>query len=264
MPKALLTGAAGGIGQATTALLLKKGYEVLVTDASEEALQRAYPTPSPQLRLAKLDVTNYEAWKAIKEAHGDSDILIQLAGIMRAGWFVEQDPRVWVQQLQVNLLGLGYGCRVFGAHFRARGHGHLINIASLAGIAPVPGIAGYTGTKFGVRGLSLALAEELRPYGVAVTVICPGPVRTPLILDELPSPASVFTLSAGGLLEPEDVAQAIWRAIQKKPLEITLPWNKSFAARLLAVWPSLQTTLAGIVRKGAEKRRERLLREAKR
>ncbi len=261
MPKVLLTGGAGGIGQATVALLLKAGYQVVATDASEEALRRAYPTPSEHLQLAKLDVTSYEAWEALREAHGDSEILIQLAGIMRAGWFVEQDPKVWLQQLQVNLLGLGYGCRVFGAHFQARGGGHLINIASLAGIAPVPGIAGYTGTKFGVRGLSLALAEELRPYGVAVTVICPGPVRTPLILDELPSPASVFTLSAGGLLEPIDVAKAVMRAIRRKPLEITLPWNKSLAARLLAVWPGLQTAVAGLVRKGAEKRREKLLRE---
>ena len=259
MPKILLTGAAGGIGQATVERLLAAHHTLIVTDASLERLQIAFPHPHPNLHLTALDVTSYAAWQAVAQNHPDIDILIQLAGIMRAGWFVDQPIEVFEAQLRINLLGLAYGCKVYGEIFKARRQGHIINMASLGGVAAVPGIAGYSATKFGVRGLSLALAEELRPYDVHVTVICPGPVRTPLILDELPKPESVFTLSAGGLLGPIDVAKAIERAIRRRPLEITLPRSKSIAARMVSLFPPLQRWAARLLAPDAERRRQKYL-----
>ncbi len=259
--KILLTGSAGGIGQATVQRLLKRGHTIIATDISLEKLQEAFPDPLPNLHLATLDVTSYEAWQAVAERYPDINILIQLSGIMRVGWFIEQPIEVFESQLRINLLGLAYGCKVYGERFKARRHGHIINVASLAGVVPIPGIAGYSATKFGVRGLSLALAEELRSYGVQVSVICPGPVRTPLILDELPKPESVLTLSAGGLLEAADVARAIERAIQRRSLEITLPLSKSLAARLIALFPSLQRWVVPLLSGSAERRRQAYLRE---
>ncbi len=259
MPKILLTGAAGGIGQAAVQRLLENGHTVIATDSSLDRLQAAFPQPHARLLLAAHDVTSYTAWETLAQTYADIEVLVQLAGIMRVGWFAEQPVEVFELQLRVNLLGLGYGCQVYGRLFRARGRGHLINIASLAGVSPIPGIAGYAATKFGVRGLSLSIAEELRPYGVSVTVICPGPVRTSLILDELPRPESVYTLSAGGLLEPIDVAKAIEKAIRRKPLEILLPRDKAFAARLVSWMPQLQRSAARFFAKGAEKRRQAYL-----
>ena len=259
MPKILLTGAAGGIGQATVQRLLKANHTLIATDISLEKLHATFPEPHPNLRLDTLDVTSFAAWQDTIQKYPDIDILVQLSGIMRVGWFVEQPIEVFEAQLRINLLGLAYGCKVYGEIFKARGHGHIVNIASLAGVAPIPGIAGYAATKFGVRGLSLSLSEELRPYGVYVTVICPGPVRTPLILDELPRPESVFTLSAGGLLEPADVARAVERAIARRPLEITLPFTKSVAARLVSFFPAIQRWAARLLAAGAERRRQKLL-----
>ncbi len=259
MPKAILTGAAGGIGQATARLLWQKGFSLVLTDTSEAALQKVFPTPPQGSTLEPLDVTQLEAWEALAAAHGDADVLIQLAGIMRAGRFIEQPVQEWDLQLNVNLRGLGYGARTFGRLFAQRQRGHIINIASLAGVAPVPGIAGYTATKFGVRGLSLALDLELRPLGVPVTVICPGPVATPLIFDELPKPESVYTLVAGDLLKPEDVARAVWRALRRQPREITLPRNKALAARIASAFPNILAPTARLLEKGATARRAKYL-----
>jgi len=259
MPKILLTGAAGGIGQATVQRLLQTNHILIATDLSLQRLHAAFPEPHPNLHLDTLDVTSFAAWQETAQKYPDIDILVQLSGIMRVGWFIEQPIEVFEAQLRINLLGIAYGCKVYGEIFQARHRGHIVNIASLAGVAAIPGIAGYTATKFGVRGLSLALAEELRPHGVYVTVICPGPVRTPLILDELPRPESVFTLSAGGLLEPVEVAQAIERAIRRRPLEITLPFTKSVAARLVSLFPGLQRWAARLLAAGAERRRQKLL-----
>jgi len=259
MPKALLTGAAGGIGQATAQLLWRKGFDLVLTDRDESLLHRTYPEVPAGSTSYVLDVTSLKAWQEAAQRFTEVDTLIQLAGVMRAGTFIHQPIETWHLQLQVNLVGLAYGAWTFGRLFAERRSGHLIHLSSLAGVAAIPGIVGYTATKFGVRGLSLGLDAELRPLGVPVTVIGPGPVRTPLILNELPKPESVYTLAAGGLLEPEEVAQAIWRAIRKRPREILLPFHKAMAARLVSIWPALQSYATSLFESGARRRREKYL-----
>lgn len=259
MPKAMMTGAAGGIGQATARLLWQKGFHLILTDRDEALLHRTYPDVPEGSALYTLDVTSLEAWQQAAQRFAEVDILIQLAGVMRVGTFIHQPIEEWHLQLQVNLMGLAYGAWVFGRLFAERGKGHLIHLSSLAGVTAIPGIVGYTATKFGVRGLSLGLDAELRPRGVPVTVIGPGPVRTPLILNELPKPESTYTLAAGGLLEPEEVAQAIWRAIRTQPREILLPRHKAIAARLISIWPALQGYAASLFEPGARRRRQKYL-----
>ncbi|MCS7161821.1 MAG: SDR family NAD(P)-dependent oxidoreductase [Bacteroidia bacterium] len=260
MPKVLLTGAAGGIGVATARRLWEKGFQLVLTDLSLGTLERAFPEVPSGSSRELLDVQSLENWQEIAERHPDTEIVIQLAGVMRVGKFIEQPLDVWHLQQGVNLTGLVYGAWVFGRRFAERGHGHLIHVASLAGIAPVPGITAYTATKFGVRGFSLALDLELRPHGVPVTVICPGPVATPLIWNELPKPESVYTLAAGGLLKPETVARAIERAIRYRPREIALPAYKAWAARLVGAFPRLLPWAVRLFTKGAARRRAKFLR----
>lgn len=138
MPKVILTGAAGGIGQATARLLWEKGYTLVLTDSRKEALETAYPTLPGGSCLQEVDVTSIEAWQALAQAHGDADVLIQLAGVMRAGNFLEQPLEVWHLHAQVNLYGIVYGAWTFGRLFVQRGRGHLIHIASLAGGSAYP------------------------------------------------------------------------------------------------------------------------------
>ncbi|MDW8057267.1 MAG: SDR family NAD(P)-dependent oxidoreductase [Bacteroidia bacterium] len=261
MPKVVITGAAGGIGQATAKLLWQKGFDLVLTDLSEEALRKAFPHLPKGSSVEVLDVTVLSQWESLAQRHPDTDILIQMAGVMRAGFFPDQPVEEWHLQQQVNLNGVIYGARTFGQLFLQRGTGHIINIASLAGVAPIPGITGYTATKFAVRGFSLALDMELRSKGVPVTVICPGPVATPLIFNELPKPESVYTLSAGGLLAPEAVARSIWRAIRRRPREILLPFHKAFAARLVSIFPQLLGWAPQLFEKSAAKRRIKHLRQ---
>lgn len=255
MPKVLLTGAAGGIGQATARLLSEKGFSLILTDISLEVLEKAFPSPPPQAELYAHSVTDLSAWEALAERYPDIDILIQLAGILRVANFIHQPIEEWHLQQSVNLTGLVYGAWVYGRKFVERGHGHIINIASMAGIAPVPGLAGYSATKFGVRGFSLALDMELRPKGVPVTVICPGPVATPMIFNELPKPESVYTLVAGGLLTPDAVARAIWRAIRRRPREILIPRNKAILARMVSLLPFTLGIAPRLLERGAARRR---------
>lgn len=262
MLEVLITGAAGGIGQATARLLWEKGYSLILTDASEAALQKAFPQVPAGSHLETLNVTDLAAWDAIAKRYPHAEVLIQMAGVMRAGTFIEQPVEEWHLQESVNLTGVVYGARTFGRLFTERGKGHIINIASMAGVAPVPGITGYTATKFAVRGFSLALDMELRPQGVPVTVICPGPVATPLIFNELPKPESVYTLSAGGLLAPEAVARAVWRAIRRRPREILLPRNKALAARLVSLFPALLGWAPRLMESGAARRRAAYLQSA--
>lgn len=259
MPKVMLTGAAGGIGQATARLLWEKGFHLILTDRDEDLLHHTYPEVPAGSTLYALDVTKLEAWQQAAQRFAEVNILIQLAGVMRVGTFIHQPLKEWHLQLQVNLVGLSYGAWVFGRLFAERGAGHLIHLSSLAGVTAIPGIVGYTATKFGVRGLSLGLDAELRPRGVPVTVIGPGPVRTPLILNELPKPESAYTLAAGDLLEPEEVARAIWRAIRKQPREILLPLHKAVAARLISIWPALQGYAVSLFESGARHRRQKYL-----
>ncbi|MCS7188518.1 MAG: SDR family NAD(P)-dependent oxidoreductase [Bacteroidia bacterium] len=259
MPKALLTGAAGGIGRATALLLWKKGFDLILTDKCEISLKAAFPDlPSGSVREV-LDVTDPQAWQGIANRYTDPDILIQLAGVMRAGTFIKQSPEEWEWHVKINLNGIAYGAQTFGRIFAERGKGHIINVASLAGVAPIPGITAYTATKFAVRGLSLALDAELRPYGVAVSVVCPGPVRTSLILNELPKPESLYTLAMGGLLEPAVVAKSIWKAIRTRRREILLPLHKAIAAKFLSLFPELQGLAKLLAHPGATRRRQKYL-----
>ena len=123
---------------------------------------------------------------------GPIDYLFNIAGIDRSAMFIDQPLSNIDELIDINLKGTLYGMRIVAEHMAARGSGHIINIASLAGIAPTPGTAIYSATKFGLRGLSLATAVELRPRGVYVTVICPDLVDTALLDQHIgePGPAS--------------------------------------------------------------------------
>jgi 3-oxoacyl-[acyl-carrier protein] reductase len=119
-----------------------------------------------------------------------------------------------------------------------RGGGHIINIASLAALAPVPGIALYSASKYAVRGFSLAAAQELRPHGVAVTVICPDAVDTPMLDRQIDQDAAAMSFSGARFLTVDDVSAAVLgRALPKRPLEIHLPRSRALLARIADLFP---------------------------
>ncbi|RZS43492.1 NADP-dependent 3-hydroxy acid dehydrogenase YdfG [Herbihabitans rhizosphaerae] len=215
-----ITGGARGIGAATAEAFIAAGARVAIGDidaelAAKSATGMANARPGATVAAFELDVTDTASFSAfLDSAHaelGGLDVLVNNAGIMPTGRFLDTDQGVDDRQLDINLRGVVLGSRLGGRRFVADGGGHLVNIASVAGVAAAPGVATYCATKHAVVGLGSALHQELAEDGVKVTTICPGFVNTELIAGITPP----WLVRKIGYVQPEDVANAIvdevWR-----------------------------------------------------
>ncbi len=171
-----ITGAARGIGFATAKALLARGARVVIGDR-EVALQESAVAKLTNLGPVSgypLDVTDRESFaafldKARTDGGGRIDVLINNAGVMPIGPFLEQSEQTIRSTIEVNFYGVLTGCQLVLPEMVARRSGHIVNIASLAGMLAVPGQVVYAGTKFAVVGLSSGLADEFAPHGVEVS-----------------------------------------------------------------------------------------------
>ncbi|MCV7261054.1 SDR family NAD(P)-dependent oxidoreductase [Mycobacterium shimoidei] len=185
----VVTGAGSGIGRAIAIRFAKLGARVVVSDIDLDAAQQTAAVIRGHGRLAsaaQLDVTEPEAWDALARnvltEHGYTDVLVNNAGILVAGPFLELQPSDWEHQLAVNLMGVVYGCRAFGAQMVERGAGgHIVNIASAAAFTPTPVMSAYSVSKAGVKMLTECLRLELGPKGIGVSAICPGVINTSIM-----------------------------------------------------------------------------------
>ncbi|HSV37460.1 MAG TPA: SDR family oxidoreductase [Nocardioidaceae bacterium] len=214
-----ITGGAQGIGAATAREFAEKGHPVAIGDIDAElalktAAEIAADTGATVVGLA-LDVTDSEAFAAfLDEAAfelGALDVLVNNAGIMPTGHFLEETEGVSDRQIDINVRAVVVGSKLAGQRFVEQGHGQIVNVASIVGLAAAPGIAVYAATKFAVVGLGQALHQELGEQGVTVTTICPAYVNTQLIAG-VEQPWIVRKI---GLVEPENVSQAIVHCVEK-------------------------------------------------
>lgn len=256
-PVSFVTGAASGIGRHIAGMLLAAGHRVVAADLDYARLVVWFGQQSPQaqrhLLIVPLDVTDAAAWHAALErtlhTFGHIDHLFNVAGIIQPGWGHAINVAQIDRLVDVNVKGVLYGCRLTGALMVQRGHGHIINLASLAGLAPVPGLSLYSATKFAVRGYSLALAGELKPMGVAVTVISPDLVDTPMLDLQLDYPEAALTFSGPRPLTVADLEPVVWDALRRRPLEISIPRSRGALARLVNFLPWLMWPSDPILRK---------------
>ncbi|KMO76264.1 SDR family oxidoreductase [Mycolicibacterium obuense] len=225
-----ITGAARGIGYATAEALLKRGARVVIGDR-DVALQESSVAKLSNLGPASgypLDVTDRESFatfldKARTDGGGHIDVLINNAGVMPIGPFLEQSEQSIRSSIEVNLYGVIAGCQLALPDMIARRRGHIINIASLSGLIPVPGQVVYVGAKFGVVGLSAALADEVAPHGVHVSVVMPPFTNTELI-----SGTKEMSIKPA---EPEDIAAAIVKTLNKPKTHVSVPPALRFTAQ---------------------------------
>ncbi|MER6973732.1 SDR family oxidoreductase [Nocardioides sp. NPDC000445] len=231
-----ITGAARGIGRATAEAFLAAGAKVAIGDLDADlAAATAAELEGPvhvgtRVVGLPLDVTEPVSFAAFLEAAeaelGPLDVLVNNAGIMPTGLFTDEDPAMTARILGINLGGVINGSRLAAERFTSRGTGHLVNIASLAGVSGFPGLATYCASKHAVVGFTESLHRELAVHGVGVTAVLPGVVRTELSAGAN-TPAWTETITT---VDPEDVARAIVRVVgSKKPL-VTVP--RSLAATL--------------------------------
>jgi short-subunit dehydrogenase len=227
-----ISGAARGIGYATARALLARGARVVIGDRDVPALREAVATLPGSVTGHPLDVADPESFAAFLDAArrdvGGLDVLINNAGVMPVGHFLDQSEQAIRTAIEVNLCGVLNGSRLVLPEMIERGGGHIVNIASLAGVVPVPGQVVYAGTKFAVVGLSSAMADEFASQGVQVSVVMPPFTRTELI-------AGTKGSGASRPVEPEVIAKAIVRTLNHPKTHVAVPYPMRFVAPLLSL-----------------------------
>ena len=240
----LVTGSASGIGRALTQALLARGDRVWACDLDPAAMQdlAAVAGTAESLRRQALDVRDGAQWQvmnAVRGAWPRLDAVVNLAGVLRPDFAADIREADIHLQIDVNTKGVILGSQAALPLLLAQGRGRIVNIASMAGITPVPGCAIYCASKFAVRGYTLSLAQEL-PAGLHATVICPDAVATPMIESERRRPQAAMIFSGGRPMPASAVVQAILRALDhpRPPAEIALPWTRHVAAKLAGLLPN--------------------------
>lgn len=214
-----VTGAGRGIGQATAEAFARHGAIVYGGDLD--------PTTA-EYHLDVADHASYEAFvTAVLKRAGRIDVLVNNAGVMPLGGFLDEPDAISRTTLDVNVWGLIHGMRLVLPAMLERGRGHLVNIASMAGKIAFPGMAVYNASKFAAVGLSAAVRDELVGTGVSVSTVLPSAVRTGL--------SSGVPFGRGlPVVEPETVAAAVVRSVRTRRAEIPVPgylaaWNRGQA-----------------------------------
>lgn len=231
---AAVTGAARGIGLATAEALAAEGVSVALGDLDVELAREAAGRLSTPSVALELDVTDPASFRRFlddaEEALGPLDVLVNNAGIMVVGEFLEEEESATDAMIDINLRGVIRGCRLVMPRMLERGRGHIVNIASMAGKAPVPHAATYSATKHAVVGLTDALRAELQDTGVQLSTIMPTVVDTRL--------GSGVGKTIAPLLEPEDVAEVIVHVLETGKREITVPRWVAALSKPAAVLPA--------------------------
>jgi 3-oxoacyl-[acyl-carrier protein] reductase len=263
----VVTGAASGIGHRLVRLLGERGHQVIAADIDEVALSRAAGDGSwpSTVTTATHDVRSADDWtrliETVEARPGGLGALVNVAGVLRVEDVQALKPESVSLQIDVNTKGVILGTQAAARAMVARKAGRIVNIASMAALAPVPGIAVYSASKFAVRGFSLAAAQELEPLGVHVSVVCPDAVDTPMVDYQMDFPTAALTFSGPRILSAHEVAQAVVELLEGKPrLEVVIPWSRGFLAKASMALPRgmVRWITGQLSRKGTARQRQLL------
>ncbi len=241
-----ITGGGRGIGRATASALLRHGAKVAIGDIDFALAEQAAAELGSDTIGLPLDVTDTASFAAfldaVEERLGPLDVLINNAGIMPVGPFIEESDATAARMVDINLHGVIFGSKLALARFIPRGRGHLVNIASAAGKSGFPHGATYCATKHAVVGLSESIRWE-RDTDIGISVVMPAVVNTEL--GSGLTPARGFKSQ-----EPEDVANAIVEALQHRQFDVFVPKSLSVIARMNALFPRAWMDALGHFLKG--------------
>lgn len=251
--RCLVTGAASGIGRALAEALAAQGAVLFLTDVQDDALQqlagRLRDVGAEVAAAEAMDIADAEAVlgfaQRIGSEHGAMDMLFNVAGISIWGSIDRLGLDHWRRLVDVNLMGPVHVMHAFLPAMIAAGRGgHLINVSSAAGLFGLPWHAAYSATKFGLRGISEVLRFDLRPHGIAVSLVCPGAVDTGLVRTlqvvgvdrdnpELQAVAERFQRHAAS---PERAAATILRGVRRRRPLIFTSWDIRFGYWMQRKW----------------------------
>lgn len=230
-----ITGGAQGIGRATAEAFVAAGARVAIGDLNDVLVKEAAEAIGDGSRVTghALDVTDPDSYAtfvaAVENEHGPVDVLVNNAGVMPNGGFLDLDPRTDRMTIEVNLFGVLHGMRLVLPGMLERGRGHVVNVASLAGKFPVKGLATYNASKFAVVGLTAATRLEYADRGVSISAVLPSAVDTALAsgLDMKPIPK----------VQPAEIAAAVVASVRSRKGEIAVPGYVGVLADAATVTP---------------------------
>ncbi len=230
---AVVTGAASGIGRATSALLARKGCHLALVDLNEDGLAETAALVRAADRKVSIhlaDVADKERMRALPEEvireHGHVHLLMNNAGVALASTIEEHDldDLEWI--VGINFWGVVYGCKFFLPYLRREEEGHIVNLSSMFAFMGLPTQGAYCATKFAVRALSETLWSELADSAIHVTSVHPGVIKTNLVeagrFRDAESRQSAAELMESWNRTPEQAAAKIVRAIEKNKLRVLI------------------------------------------
>lgn len=214
---ALVSGAARGIGEAVARLLAERGARVVIGDVREDEGRAVADDIGSAARFETLGVSSAESWQGVVAAttghFGGLHVLVNNAGIVRAGLIAAVSAEAYLETVAVNQLGCFLGMQAATPALEASGSGSIVNMSSIAGLHGVPGVVPYVATKFAIRGMTKAAAIELGPRGIRVNSVHPGAIDTDLVasadFDKVDKEAVFAALPVPRIGQPEDVAELV-------------------------------------------------------
>lgn len=214
---AVVTGGAGGLGEAIARKLSAEGAKVVITDVADKQGMAVAQTLGENVRFMHHDVRREEEWQqVIKETEalfGPVNVLVNNAGITHVAAIETHEESDFRRVLDINLVGVFLGMKAVVPSMRRAGGGAIVNMSSTAGLRSHPLTVAYTAAKFGVRGISKTAALELAPYSIRVNSIHPGPTRTPLIVGVAEGADVIESITAQipakRMGEPDEIANVV-------------------------------------------------------
>jgi NAD(P)-dependent dehydrogenase (short-subunit alcohol dehydrogenase family) len=261
---AFVAGGASGIGLAMGRALAEAGMRVMLADIEAKPLEHAidaFKGNLPEMRGIVCDVRDYAAVEHAAhmtvEAFGKVHVVCNNAGVSGASGADNVSLQDWRWVIDINLMGVVHGVKAFLPLLKSHGEGgHIVNTASMAGFLSGTGFGAYTASKFAVVGISEALATELEPQGIGVSVLCPGWVATRISESRrnwpkeygVPPPKGPLSEQFAELVRngmaPSDVAALVLKGIQDNELYVFThpemrPWLEKRVGRFLAAYRNL-------------------------
>jgi NAD(P)-dependent dehydrogenase (short-subunit alcohol dehydrogenase family) len=262
---AVVTGAGRGFGREIARRLAGRGYAVLCTDIDGPSAERtAQEIGAGAWSMAHdvRDAEQHRAAAAAAAARGPLEVWVNNAGVLRTQKAWEHPDEEVRLQVEANLLGVMWGSRAAVEEMRSRNGAepaHVINMASLSALTPVPGLAVYGATKHGVLGFSESLQGDLDDVGIPVRVhaVCPDSASTDMVRERAADAEAAIIWSAPRMLTPQEVADKVVALLDSSKLVLVIPRRRGVVARTFGLFPNTGLRLAGPMKKLGERKRRR-------
>jgi 3-dehydrosphinganine reductase len=261
--RALITGGSSGIGAAIAGELVRRGAHVFLLARHAErlektaaALRAAAKDADRKIDYAAADVAVAEqvaaAVDACEQRLGPVDLLINSAGITQPGYLEDMPLEAFRAQIETNYMGTVHAVKALLPRLISRRGGWIVNLSSAAGLKGIFGYAAYCASKFAIVGFSEALRSELLRHQIGVTLACPPDTRTPMLEAEskLRPHETAYLAAQGKILEPEQVANAVLRGVERRKFLVVPGFDGKFLRFANGVAPgAIDWMFDGMVRK---------------